>query len=139
MRPAPAGPYPGLPDFGEPTTVADLYSWPAITARLAAQAPQWTAGTDGGYHSITFGFLLGEVVRRVTGRDLGTFFAEEVAAPLDGRTCSWGGWGGSLVYNDFDRRMTVSYVMNRILWDDGYARALSIVFAAIERVAASRT
>ena len=235
----------GLPDWDVPTTVEDLYSWPTATARLAAQAPQWTPGADGGYHSVTFGFLLGEVVRRVTGRDLGGFFAEEVAGPLgadfhiglpaehdhrvapliaapqgdkppgfllgvsdansvafrralvpavggfgnarsvgavqsvlacggaahgvrllsqagcervfeeqfsgrdrvlgmqmryglgyrlEGRTCSWGGWGGSLVYVDFEHRMTVSYVMNQILWDDGYARALSIVFAAIDAI-----
>ncbi|MCO6010838.1 beta-lactamase family protein [Actinoallomurus purpureus] len=236
----------GLPTFGEPTTVADLYSWPTVTARLAAQAPEWEPGAAAGYHSITFGFLVGEVVRRVTGRSVGTFFAEEVAGPLgadfhiglpaeyddrvaplipdpqgdrpvgfpvgvsdantlawrraelpaiggygnarsvgavqsvlccggavrgvrllseagcervfeeqfrgedrvlgmpirwgmgyrlENRTCSWGGWGGSLVLVDFDRRMTVSYVMNQILWEDGYTRALSVVLAAYDAIA----
>ncbi len=72
----------GLPDFDGPITVADLFDWPAVTARLAAQAPRWEPGTQAGYHSVTFGFLVGEVVRRVTGRSLGTFFAEEVAGPL---------------------------------------------------------
>src|SRR3954467_9790878 len=72
----------GLPDFDGPIAVEDLFDWPAVTARLAAQAPAWEPGTAGGYHSVTFGFLVGEVVRRVTGRSLGTFFAEEVAGPL---------------------------------------------------------
>lgn len=73
----------GLPVWDEPTTVEDLYHWPTATARLAAQAPRWTPGTEAGYHAITQGFLVGEVVRRVTGRSLGTFFAEEVAGPLN--------------------------------------------------------
>jgi CubicO group peptidase (beta-lactamase class C family) len=235
----------GLPIWEEPTTVADLYAWPVVTARLAAQAPQWKPGTEAGYHSITFGFLVGEVVRRVTGRGLGTFFAEEVAGPLgadfhiglpaehdhrvapliadpqgdrpegfpvgvsdantaawrraglpavggignarsvaavqsvlacggtfggvrllseagcervfeeqfsgedrilgmpirwgmgyrlENHTCSWGGWGGSVVLVDFDHRMTVSYVMNQVLWEGGYDRALGIVLAAYEAI-----
>jgi CubicO group peptidase (beta-lactamase class C family) len=71
----------GLPDWDDPATV-DLYDWPAATARLAAQPPRWEPGALAGYHSITQGFLVGEVVRRVTGRTLGAFFAEEVAGPL---------------------------------------------------------
>ena len=221
----------GLPDFDGPITVEDLFDWPGVTARLAAQAPAWEPGTAGGYHSVTFGFLVGEVVRRVTGRSLGTFFAEEVAGPLgadfhiglaaehdhrvapliadpqgdkppgflvgvsdsrteawrraevpaingfgnarsvaavqsvlacegvsggvrllspagaervfeeqfhgedrvlgapmryglgfrvENRTCTWGGWGGSIVLADADHRLAVSYVMNQALWDDGY-------------------
>ncbi|MBO2448512.1 beta-lactamase family protein [Actinomadura barringtoniae] len=237
----------GLPDWDKPVTATDLLDAQAMTALLAAQAPQWEPGTVGGYHSITFGFLVGEVVRRVTGRSLGAFFAEEVAGPLgadfhiglpaehdhrvapliaapegdrpdgfqvgvsdanteawrraglaaiggignarsvaavqsmlasggvgrgaaggvrllseagcervfeeqyagedrilgmpihwgmgyrlEGRTCSWGGWGGSVVLVDVDNRMTVSYVMNQVLWNDGYARGLGIVMAAYE-------
>jgi CubicO group peptidase (beta-lactamase class C family) len=72
----------GLPEFDEPLTVEDLYDWPAVTARLAAQAPRWEPGALAGYHSVTQGFLVGEVIRRITGRPLGTFFAEEVAGPL---------------------------------------------------------
>ncbi|MDN3357689.1 serine hydrolase domain-containing protein [Actinomadura sp. DC4] len=237
----------GLPSFEGPTAVEDLYDWPAVTARLAAQTPEWEPGTAAGYHSATQGFLVGEVVRRVTGRSLGTFFAEEVAGPLgadfhiglpaehdhrvapgipapqgdrpdgfllgvsdsnteawrraeipalngfgnarsvglvqsvlacggevggvrllseagceraleeqfhgtdrilgmpvrwgmgyrlEGRTCSWGGWGGSVLLADLDHRMTVAYVMNQVLWDgDGYARGLSIVMAAYEAIA----
>jgi CubicO group peptidase (beta-lactamase class C family) len=70
----------GLPDWDGP--VEDLYDWPSATARLAAQAPQWEPGSAAGYHSLTQGFLVGEVVRRITGRSLGDFFAGEVAGPL---------------------------------------------------------
>jgi CubicO group peptidase (beta-lactamase class C family) len=72
----------GLPNWDEPATAEDLYDWPTATARLAAQAPQWEPGTAAGYHSITQGFLVGEVVRRITGRSLGEFLADEVAGPL---------------------------------------------------------
>ncbi|WP_433171746.1 serine hydrolase domain-containing protein [Actinoallomurus sp. CA-150999] len=237
----------GLPTWDEPITAADLYDWTTVTARLAEQAPQWEPGTEAGYHSITFGFLVGEVVRRVTGRSLGAFFAEEVAGPLgadfhialpaehddrvaplipapegdrpegflvgvsdantpawrraelpaiggignarsvgavqsvlacggvargvrllseagcervfeeqyrgedrilgmpirwgmgyrlENHTCSWGGWGGSVALVDFDHRMTVSYVMNQILWADGYTRGLGIVLAAYDAITA---
>jgi CubicO group peptidase (beta-lactamase class C family) len=70
----------GLPDWEGP--VEELYDWPAATARLAATTPQWAPGTAAGYHSLTQGFLVGEVVRRVTGRSVGEFFAAEVAGPL---------------------------------------------------------
>ncbi|GCB46413.1 serine hydrolase [Streptomyces sp. NL15-2K] len=70
----------GLPDWDGP--VDELYDWPTVTARLAARAPRWEPGTAAGYHSITQGFLVGEVVRRITGRSLGEFFADEVAGPL---------------------------------------------------------
>jgi CubicO group peptidase (beta-lactamase class C family) len=72
----------GLPDLDGPVTAGDLYDWPAVTARLAAQAPRWEPGTAAGYHSLTQGFILGEVIRRITGRTLGVFFAEEIAGPL---------------------------------------------------------
>jgi CubicO group peptidase (beta-lactamase class C family) len=70
----------GLPDWDWP--VEDLYDWPSATARLAAQVPQWEPGRAAGYHSLTQGFLVGEVVRRITGQTLGDFFAQEVAGPL---------------------------------------------------------
>ncbi|MFI5818277.1 serine hydrolase domain-containing protein [Streptomyces rishiriensis] len=70
----------GLPDWVWP--VAELYDWPTATARLAAQAPQWEPGSAAGYHSLTQGFLVGEVVRRITGRTPGEFFAGEIAGPL---------------------------------------------------------
>lgn len=70
----------GLPDWDGP--VEELYDWPSATARLAARAPRWEPGSAAGYHSLTQGFLVGEVLRRITGRSVGEFFADEVAGPL---------------------------------------------------------
>jgi len=70
----------GLPNWDG--TVEELYDWPSATARLAELAPQWEPGTAAGYHSLTQGYLVGEVVRRITGRSVGEFFADEVAGPL---------------------------------------------------------
>jgi CubicO group peptidase (beta-lactamase class C family) len=53
-----------------------------MTAVLAAEAPFWPPGTRQGYHALTFGHLVGEVVRRISGQDLGTFFQEQIAQPL---------------------------------------------------------
>jgi CubicO group peptidase (beta-lactamase class C family) len=72
----------GLPELAGPVTAAALCDGEAVTAALAAQAPQWEPGTAAGYHALTFGFLVGEVVRRITGRSVGEFFAQEVAGPL---------------------------------------------------------
>jgi CubicO group peptidase (beta-lactamase class C family) len=72
----------GLPELAGLNAAEELYDWESVTARLAAQPPEWEPGTAAGYHSLTFGFLAGEIVRRVTGRVLGEFFAEEVATPL---------------------------------------------------------
>jgi CubicO group peptidase (beta-lactamase class C family) len=71
----------GLPDWEGP--VVELYDWAAATRRLESTAPQWEPGTAVGYHSLTQGFLVGELVRRITGRSVGDFFAAEVAGPLD--------------------------------------------------------
>ena len=72
----------GLPGFDPPISEDQMYDWDHCCANLAAQAPWWEPGTASGYHASTQGWLLGEVVRRVTGRTLGTFFAEEIAGPL---------------------------------------------------------
>jgi len=72
----------GLPGWDQPIDMADLYDWNRSTALLAAQAPWWEPGSASGYHAITFGHLIGEVVRRVSGRSLGRFFHEQVAGPL---------------------------------------------------------
>ena len=53
-----------------------------MTARLADEAPFWPPGTRNGYHGFTFGWTVGEMVRRASGKSLGTFFREEVAGPL---------------------------------------------------------
>jgi CubicO group peptidase (beta-lactamase class C family) len=60
----------------------DMFNWETMTSALAEQAPWWTPGEKHGYHAMTFGWLVGEVVRRIDGRSLGTCFREEFAAPL---------------------------------------------------------
>ena len=72
----------GLSGWKEPITLETLYDWDKATALLAAQAPYWEPGTVSGYHAMTQGYLVGEVVRRITGRTLGTVFREEIAEPL---------------------------------------------------------
>jgi CubicO group peptidase (beta-lactamase class C family) len=72
----------GVPDFEPPLRTRDLLDWQVATARLAAQPPAWEPGKLAAYHSVTQGFGVGEVVRRVTGQSLGGFFAEQVAGPL---------------------------------------------------------
>jgi CubicO group peptidase (beta-lactamase class C family) len=72
----------GLPGWDPPITVAEVCDWELATSRLAAQAPWWEPGTASGYHALSQGQLVGEVVRRITGSSLGTFFAKEIAGPL---------------------------------------------------------
>jgi CubicO group peptidase (beta-lactamase class C family) len=72
----------GLSGWKERITKSDLYDWDKCVGLLAAQAPLWEPGTASGYHAITQGYLVGEVVRRVTGKTLGTVFREEIAGPL---------------------------------------------------------
>jgi CubicO group peptidase (beta-lactamase class C family) len=72
----------GLSGWKTPITQEDLYDWEKATSLLAAQAPYWEPGTAPGYHALTQGYLVGEVVRRITGRSLGTVFREEIAEPL---------------------------------------------------------
>jgi CubicO group peptidase (beta-lactamase class C family) len=64
-------------------TVADLYDWDKMVNLLAAQKPLWTPGEGAGYHAITWGYFPGELIRRITGKTLGQYFHEKVAAPLD--------------------------------------------------------
>jgi CubicO group peptidase (beta-lactamase class C family) len=252
----------GLPGWEEPIEAEDLYDWDRACDLLARQRPLWEPGTAIGYHAVTQGFLIGEVVRRITGSSLGTFFREQVAEPLgadftigtpaeiddriadivpppepelprladahldrvvrnpklsgwttldegwrraeipaanghgnarsvarvqnvvacggsngdvtllssagverifdeqfhgvdkclgaplrhgigyglnspempisdNDRTCFWGGWGGSIILNDLDRRMTVAYVMNRMAGGTlGDTRGIGLVLAA---------
>ena len=73
----------GLSGWKERLETEDLYNWEKMTSLLAAQAPLWEPGTASGYHVVTFGFLIGEVVRRIAGKSLGAVFREEIAKPLD--------------------------------------------------------
>jgi CubicO group peptidase (beta-lactamase class C family) len=72
----------GLAGWDPAIEPADLYDWDKTVGVLAAQAPWWEPGTFSAYHALSQGYLEGEVVRRVTGRTIGTFFREEVAEPL---------------------------------------------------------
>jgi len=72
----------GLSGWKEPLAKDDLYDWEKCTTLLAAQAPFWEPGTAPGYHALTQGYLVGEVVRRIAGRSLGAVFREEIAQPL---------------------------------------------------------
>jgi CubicO group peptidase (beta-lactamase class C family) len=72
----------GVSGWEAPITLEDTYDVEQSTARLAKQAPWWTPGTAPGYHSMTFGHLNGELIRRTTGKSLKLFVAEEIAGPL---------------------------------------------------------
>ncbi|MFC4500452.1 MULTISPECIES: serine hydrolase domain-containing protein [Streptomyces] len=72
----------GLIALDRPVPLHEALTWHPMTAALAAQRPLWTPGTAHGYHGRTWGWLVGEVIRRVSGRSPGRFFADEIAAPL---------------------------------------------------------
>lgn len=72
----------GLAAIDHPVPLDAALAWEPMVAALAAQRPLWTPGTAHGYHGRTWSWLVGEVVRRVSGRTPGRFFAEEIAAPL---------------------------------------------------------
>jgi CubicO group peptidase (beta-lactamase class C family) len=73
----------GLPVLDRPLTPAEALDPLRGPEAVAAQAPVWEPGTDHGYHALTYGWMLDEVVRRVTGRGTGEWVAAEIAAPLD--------------------------------------------------------
>ena len=66
----------------EPMSWQQVTDWDAVCTRIAAATPWWPPGSAQGYHVVTFGFILGEVVRRVTGRTLGQYLRTEIAEPL---------------------------------------------------------
>src|SRR5262245_4651928 len=72
----------GVSGWEQPVTIEDVYDWDKSTAMLAAQAPWWEPGTASGYHALTYGHLIGEVIRRITGQRLGEFLAAQIAGPL---------------------------------------------------------
>jgi CubicO group peptidase (beta-lactamase class C family) len=73
----------GLSGFPERMDPADWFDWDLICARLAAMAPLWPPGTASGYHPITFGYLAGEIFRRVDGRTMGTALRQDLAIPFN--------------------------------------------------------
>ena len=73
----------GLPTVRRDLPADAIYDWELMIATLEEEAPWWEPGTRHGYHALTFGFLVGEVLRRIDGRSLGTYFREEVAEPLE--------------------------------------------------------
>lgn len=72
----------GLAAIDAELTLAQVLAWHPVAAAIAAQAPEWPPGSAHGYHARSFGWILGEVVRRATGRSLGTWLADEIAKPL---------------------------------------------------------
>ena len=72
----------GLPALRAKVEPEGFADFDAMAAMLAAEAPFWEPGTRHGYHMVTFGWLVGEVVRRVSGRSLGRFLRDEITGPL---------------------------------------------------------
>jgi CubicO group peptidase (beta-lactamase class C family) len=72
----------GLPAFREFLPAGSAGKWEFLTEKLAATEPWWEPGTQHGYHAVTFGYLVGEVIRRITGTSVGTYFRKELAEPL---------------------------------------------------------
>ena len=72
----------GLPGWDPPLTIEEVCDWETATSALARQAPWWEPGTASGYHALSQGQLVGEVIRRVSGVTVGTLFAKEIAGPL---------------------------------------------------------
>lgn len=72
----------GVSGWAQPVEVSDLYDWEKSTSMLARQEPWWEPGSQSGYHALNQGHLVGEVIRRITGKKLGEFYRDEVANPL---------------------------------------------------------
>lgn len=72
----------GMPGWNEPIRFEDLADWEKLTSLLARQTPWWQPGTASGYHGLTQGYLVGEVIRRISGSSVGQFFTREIATPL---------------------------------------------------------
>jgi CubicO group peptidase (beta-lactamase class C family) len=73
----------GLPAIREPLPHGALYDWKRFTEALAGQEPWWEPGTRHGYHAVTYGHLVGELIRRVSGQSVGEFLRDNVTGPLD--------------------------------------------------------
>jgi CubicO group peptidase (beta-lactamase class C family) len=73
----------GLAAVDGTLTLDDVFAWDPVVEAIAAQAPNWEPGTAHGYHARSYGWIVGELIRRVTGESMGQYFAREVAKPLD--------------------------------------------------------
>ena len=87
----------GLSGFSEQLVISDLYDTQKLTTLLASAAPSWIPGTQSGYHVVTWGFLAGEILRRISGKTIGRYLLEEITQPL-GADCHLG-----LNLSDLDR------------------------------------
>ena len=72
----------GLSGWKESIEYTDFYNWNKVCNLLANQEPFWEPGKAVGYHAITIGYLVGELVKRVSGKTIGKFFEDEIAGPL---------------------------------------------------------
>lgn len=72
----------GLPAIRHQLADDAAYNWQVMTDALAAEEPWWQPGSKHGYHALTYGWLVGEVIRRITGKSVGTYFRDEIAEPL---------------------------------------------------------
>jgi CubicO group peptidase (beta-lactamase class C family) len=72
----------GLPGIDSMIPVEKAHDWEPLSEALAAQQPYWEPGSKFGYHAVTFGSLVGEVIRRISGKSVGTYWREEIAEPL---------------------------------------------------------
>jgi len=72
----------GLPAVDARLSAEEVQAWDPVVTALSEQTPFWEPGTAHGYHALAYGWLVGEVVRRITGRTVGRFFADEIAGPL---------------------------------------------------------
>src|SRR6267378_4094652 len=73
----------GLAAIDRPLNLDDLLAWTPVVEALEDQQPLWEPGSAHGYHTLTYGWLAGEVIRRITGQTVGTFVAERIARPLN--------------------------------------------------------
>jgi CubicO group peptidase (beta-lactamase class C family) len=72
----------GIPTLDQAPPLEDVVAWTPVVAAVARQKPLWAPGTAHGYHAQTFGWMVGEIVRRITGKTIGRFYADEIASPF---------------------------------------------------------
>jgi CubicO group peptidase (beta-lactamase class C family) len=119
----------GLPDIDGAMSLEDALAWEPVVEALGRCAPLWEPGSQHGYHATTYGWLVGEVIRRISGRSVGAYFRDEVAAPLGldawiglpeaeeprvAMLVGWGGADGSLIDSssfDEETRAAIAQIM----------------------------